>query len=406
MTMKIGYLVNQYPKTSHSFIRREIAGVEDAGLEVARYSVRRVSEPLVDPADVEEAKRTRVLLSRGVWTLLFELFHLCLRPASSWKGLCRASQLSRNSDRGLLYHLAYLAEAERLRRWAERDGVHHMHVHFGTNATTVADLCHALGGPGFSFTLHSPLSSEIPQLCALPEKLENSKFVCAVSEHGKSQLMRWSDSTAWERIHMVRCGTDAEFAPQGSSHLPEDRRLVCVARLSPEKGHAILLNALGMLKLRGIDARLDLVGDGPTRKALEEQVRRLGLENQVTFHGWKSGREVRELVLEARALVLPSFVEGLPVVIMEAFALQRPVIATWVGGVPELVVDAHTGWLVSPGSAESLANACEAALATAPQHLVDMGRRGAELVKEHHDSRRESKRLADLFRAHLTEEAA
>ncbi len=405
--MRVAYLVNQYPKTSHSFIRREIHGVEASGVEVLRYSIRAVTEPLVDPADVEEAKQTRVLLDHGARTVLTELTLGCLlHPIAFFTAARAAMHLARFSQKSFLYHLAYLGEACRLRRWTKQAGVEHIHAHFGTNATAVATLCRALGGPPFSFTVHSPGSSEIPELCALGEKILRARFVCAVSQHGKSQLLRWSPPNLWKQIHLVHCGTDESFSSVPVTAPASARRLVCVARLSVEKGHEVLFRALALLVADGVEFELALVGDGPLLDSLQALARELKIDSFVKFLGWKAGAEVRAEILAARALVLPSFVEGLPVVVMEAFALHRPVIATWVGGVPELVEPPNNGWLVPAGSTELLAKACRLALEAPAEQLAAMGRHGAARVAEQHDARDESARLASLFRADPPSEAA
>ena len=399
--MRVAYLVNQYPKTSHSFIRREIRGVEEHGVEVQRYSVRAVAEPLVDSADIEERTRTRILLqggARGIFDLFRALITaLFTRPAKLARAASAAVRLARGSQKSLLHHLAYLAEACILQRWTRADAVDHVHAHFGTNAAAVALLCHALGGPTFSFTVHSPLSSEVPELCALREKIERASFVCAVSQHGKSQILRWTRPEEWSKVHLVRCGTDDVFRALRSIEVPETPRLLCVARMSGEKGHTVLLRAAAALATHGHSFELHLVGDGPLRPRLEAECDRLGLREIVRFRGWMSGDQVRSEIQSARALVLPSFVEGLPVVAMESFALERPVIATWVGGVPELVVPGINGWLVSPGDVDALAEACEEALTRAPRELWEMGRRGAESVALRHDSEREASKLMNLF---------
>lgn len=404
--MRVAYLVNQYPKTSHSFIRREILGVEARGVEVERYSVRTVDEPLVDAADVAERDWTCVLLQPG-WRGLLALatglaraavtrpHRLVLAAAAAWR-------LSRDSNRGLPHHLAYLAEACLLERSTRARGVEHVHAHFGTNATAVALLTRRLGGPPFSFTVHSPLSSEVPELCALRAKIAAASFVCAVSQHGRSQLLRWCAPEQWSKIHLVRCGTDDVFRALRSEPVSPEPRLVCVARMSPEKGHSLLLRAFAEVLDRGRAGELVLVGDGPLRPGLEQECARLGISNRVHFRGWRSGDDVRDELRAARALVLPSFVEGLPVVAMEAFALERPVIATWVGGVPELVRPGVNGWLVSPASVGELADAVEEALLAEPEHLHALGRSGAEAVRERHDSGVEAEKLHHLFQTPMT----
>jgi glycosyltransferase involved in cell wall biosynthesis len=405
--MTIAYLVNQYPHVSHSFIRREIAALEAQGLAVERFSVRPPPVGLVDPADRAEQARTRVLLAGGFLGLLVAVLAVGLRRPLRWlRALAAAIQLGRRSRRGVLRHLAYFAEACVLVRLLRRCGASHLHAHFGTNPAAVALLTRLLGGPPYSFTVHGPDEFDDPEGLSLREKIARAEFVVAVSDFGRSQLLRWCDFADWPKVHVVGCGVDAAFLEGGPRPLPHAPRLVCVGRLAPQKGQFLLLEALARLAAEDVDFELTLAGDGPLRPALEAQIRRAGLENRVRITGWLSNAEVRREVAAARAFVLPSFAEGLPVVLMEALALGRPVVTTCVAGIPELVRDGVEGWLVPAGSVEALAEAVLAALSAPAERLERMGRAGAVRVAERHDASREAAKLAALFRGAPADAAA
>lgn len=396
--MKVTYLVNQYPKASHSFIRREIAGLEACGIEVDRWSIRRTAEPLVDADDRSEASRTRVLLDAGKVGLGLALLRCAVtRPLRTAGALRTALRLSRDSRRGLARHLAYLAEACLLLPHVRRSGSEHVHAHFGTNPAAVALLLHELGGPAFSFTAHGTESFEAPAEIGLARKLAGARFAVAVCEYGRRELSRWCDAGT-TRLEVVRCGVDQAFLDEPEQPAPVARRFVCVARLSPEKGHGVLLAALAPLAAEGLDFELVLVGDGDLRAELEEMARSLGLGLRVRFVGWKSNVEVRAEILASRVLVVPSLAEGLPVVIMEALALRRPVIASAVGGIPELVEDGSTGWCVEPDSPAALTTALRAALHATVSERAALGREGARRVALRHDARIEARTMAALFR--------
>jgi glycosyltransferase involved in cell wall biosynthesis len=172
-----------------------------------------------------------------------------------------------------------------------------------------------------------------------------------------------------------------------------------VGRLSEQKGQLLLLEAAAEVAATAPDFRLTLVGDGELRAPTERRIAELGLGDVVEITGWADEAEVRRRILAARALVLASFAEGLPVVIMEAMALRRPVISTWVAGIPELV-DADCGWLVPAGDAGALAGAMRAALSAPPERLAAMGRAGRARVEARHDQRAEARRLLALIGAH------
>ena len=174
-------------------------------------------------------------------------------------------------------------------------------------------------------------------------------------------------------------------------------RLVCVSRLSPEKGHLTLLRAVARLVSSGLSVTLVLIGDGPLRPEVEEQIAALRLNHCITVRGWAPREVVRDEILKSRALVLPSFAEGLPVALMEALALGRPVISTFVGGIPELVGHGECGWLVPPSSVSRLASAMSEAITAPVARLESMGKTGARLVSDRHNAAKEASRLADLF---------
>jgi glycosyltransferase involved in cell wall biosynthesis len=207
--------------------------------------------------------------------------------------------------------------------------------------------------------------------------------------------MRWCALDDWKKIHVVRCGLDPNYwldAVQGYGE-----SFVCVGRLCEQKGQLLLIDALAALRERGKSVSLVLAGDGDMRPEIEERIRQLGLTSQVEITGWIGETEVRRRLLNSKAMVLPSFAEGLPVVIMEALALRRPVISTFVAGIPELVEDGISGWLVPAGSLEHLVDAMDAA-SDASRHEVDLlGSAGRRAVVDRHDVNREAARLAELF---------
>lgn len=400
--MKIAYLVNQYPKVSHSFIRREIVGVEASGIQVARFSIRSCESELVDEVDKLELEKTRFVLEIGKIGLLFALLRVAItQPICFLNALWLMLQVGWYSERGVLRHLAYLAEACVLLGWFSELGIAHVHAHFGTNSTTVAMLCRALGGPPYSFTVHGPEEFDKAKAIALEEKIKRSAFVVAISSFGKSQLYRWCEHEQWSKIHVVHCGVDELFLTQAHIAVPNQPHLVCVGRLCEQKGHLLLIEAAGQLVAEDLPFMLVLVGDGPLRTEIETMITRLGLQDHVEITGWASNNDVQQHILNSRAMVLPSFAEGLPVVIMEALALSRPVISTYVAGIPELVEQGLSGWLVPPGAVEALATAMREALQTPVEKLEEMGRVGALSVAQRHDAAIEASKLATLFRSNI-----
>lgn len=398
--MRICYFVSEYPAVSHTFIRREIVELERNGISVLRVSLRNNGRKLVDPDDVRERERTRYIFDGNLAKFAAAFADaLVQRPKALAKTTWAALKMMRRSSRPAPLHLAYLAEALVLARWVMQENIQHVHAHFGTNGAEVAMLCHILTGVPYSFTVHGPDEFDRPEYLGLPAKVKHAAFVCVVSSFTGSQLCRWIPPEEWAKIKLVRCGLDSDFLSTQPLKIVPKSQLVTVGRLSEQKGQLVLLHALAVLAREGAPFRLTMVGDGPLRPQLERSIRELGLEQQVVLAGWMSNAQVRAAIREARALVLPSFAEGLPVVLMEALALGRPVITTYVAGIPELVTDQACGWLVPAGNIDQLAGAIRQCLDTPDTVVKAMGATGRKRVLEQHDIVQECRRLAALFRA-------
>ena len=399
LPLKVAYLINQYPMVSHTFIRREILALERQGLAVLRVALRGWAEPVPDPQDEAEQRRTRYVLRGGAAALAAAVLRVAVAtPRRFVTALALALRMARRADRPWPVHLVYLAEACVMLGWLRQAGATHLHAHFGTNPAEVAMLVQALGGPPYSFTVHGMDEFDKPEFLHLGEKIRRAAFVVAVSSYGRAQLYRFADVAQWPKVQVVHCGLERDFHDQPVP-APAGPRLVCVARISKEKGHLLLVEAAGLAAARGAEFELVLAGDGELRPAIEARVIELGLQGRVRITGWISSAQVRDEILAARALVLASFYEGLPVVLMEAMALRRPVIATAVAGIPELVHAGVNGWLVPAGDVEALAAALQACLDCPDETLRRLGDAAHSRATERHDVDTEAARLAALFRA-------
>ncbi|MBL1177443.1 glycosyltransferase [Pantanalinema sp. GBBB05] len=400
--MKIAYLTNQYPNASSTFIRREIVGMEANGITISRFAIRPSVSKLVDEADLQEVAKTRYILRAGAVHLLSSLLQVAISRPNRWLETLRLTlKIGWRSDRGLLVNLVYMVEACVLLQWCKEENIQHLHAHFSTNPVSVAMLCHALGGPTYSFTVHGPHEFDKPEAIALPEKIHRAAFVVGISSFSKSQLFRWCSYKQWSKIHIIRCGVDEMFLTPASVPMPKTPRFVCVGRLDEQKGHLLLVEAVSQLAAEGLQFKVVLVGDGPLRSQIETLISQLNLQNHIELTGWASNAEVRQQILAAQIMVMPSFAEGLPVVIMESLALSRPVISTYIAGIPELVKPGECGWLVPAGSVEALAAAMRQAMQTSVIDLEQMGKTGAALVVQNHNAALEASRLADLFRQYV-----
>jgi colanic acid/amylovoran biosynthesis glycosyltransferase len=392
--VKLAYLLNTYPVTSATFIRREIRAIEAQGVPVRRFAVRRWEGRLVEPADEEEAGRTEYLLSGNVPRLLagalaepFVNFARLRRTIPLWLALLRAAR------GGFVRHFAYLLQAIALRRRAAALGLDHVHAHYSNNAAAVAMLAHSLGGPGYSFTVHGPDELVEPARNNLALKTREAAFAVAISDYARSRIA--AEAGPDVRIQVVRCGIPIERFTVTPP--PAEARLVCVGRLCANKGQVFIPAAIAALKDEFPDLTVELVGDGEDRQRIEAEIERHRVVDRVRLSGWLDSAAVLERIRAARFLLLPSFAEGLPIVLMEALASGRPVLTTPVAGIPELV-DEGCGWLFAPGDSAALASAIRAALTAPADEIAAKAAEGRERVERLHDVEDSAQTLLAAFR--------
>ena len=393
--MKIAYLLNSYPMTSTTFIRREIEALVADGVEVERFAARPWGEKLVDPMDIAEQQRTHYLLAGNLPNLVAAF---CRELVSNPRGLARAFggalALWRNARGGFGRHAAYLLQGVYFKQQARRAGVAHVHTHFATNATSIALLSHLLGGPAYSFTVHGPDEFENTDRLSFDLKMRRAKFIAAISSFARVQLVRASNFGHWPKIEIVHCGLALpDFVPQPN---PASHVLVNIARFNSQKGLLLIPAAVAAVKDEFPQLKVVLIGDGEERAGLEAEIARHGVAGHIELRGWQPNAEVRRALVESRALLLPSFAEGLPVVIMEAFALGRPVISTYIAGIPELVDDS-CGWLAPAGDVQALALAMRDVLSADPQRLAGMGDEARRRAVARHDIATSARQLKALF---------
>ncbi len=392
----VAYLTGQYPRASHTFILREVAALRRLGLDIRTCSVRKEpAEELIGPEEVAEQAQTFHILSaaKNPFRLLSDHVAACLRaPGAYAEAFALALRTGRPGLTGTFKQMVYFAEAAILARHLAREGVVHLHNHFADSSANLAMITACMARIPFSFTLHGPAELFEPQSWAIGTKVARAAFTVCISDFARSQAMLFSDRAHWPRLQIVHCGVELDRYTQTPAVKREGLSLLFVGRLTAIKGVFVLLDALENVAETG--ARLTLIGDGPDRAALEAETRRRGLD--VAFLGYRSQAEVAAALRDADALVLPSFAEGVPVVLMEAMASGRPVIATQVGGVSELVTP-KAGILVAPGNSEALASAIRSLAESPPAQRTAMGEAGRDRVATDFDVDHEARRLATLF---------
>ncbi len=398
--MRLAYLLSFYPMASTTFIRREIEALEALGQPVARTSVRHWDTVLVDPVDIAEETRTDYLLTGSKSAFLRDaLLGLLANPLRALAALPLAARLYRNAGSGFVAHCAYYVEALAFRRRAARLRAEHVHVHFANNAAAVALLARRIGGPPFTITVHGPDELVNRRTLSLAEKARGAAFVVAITDYCRDQIVAEAPDVA-SKVRVIRCGIDLDdFAYDPEP--PEEPRIVCVGRLCHNKGQKHIPAAVAQLRDEFPDIVVDLLGGGEDEALIRAEIAKYGLEGNIVLHGWATSDQVRAGILAARALLLPSYAEGLPIVIMEALAMGRPVLTTRITGIPELV-DAQCGWLFEPGDVDAIAQALRGVMQASPEERAAMGKEGRRRVEARHDVRKSAAALIEAFEADLS----
>lgn len=358
--MRIGYLTSLYPAPSHTFIRREVMAVREHGVDVSTFSVRTPTEKERSaPAEQRAYAETFYLLpmspTRAARAHVTRLVRDPLGYARTF-GLALKHRVPGIKALGL--SLAYFIEAMVLADELERQGITHVHNHFANPAATVGYLATRHLGLPWSLTLHGISETDYPAGNLLGAKLQAADFAACVSHFGRAQALRLIPPEHWGKLFIVRCALDLRALPERPQRAAVSGRVrvICVARLSPEKGHVGLLQAFAKAQRNGArDSELILVGDGPERERVVQTITELGIEGSVQLLGHMAEQDTLREVAQSDLLVLASFMEGLPVVLMEALAYGLPVIAPRVAGIPELVEENVHGLLFAPAAWDELA---------------------------------------------------
>ncbi len=404
--LKVAYLVSRFPKLTETFVLYEMLALEEENIEVDLYPLQRERTQVINVEAVPFIERahfhpfvSREILAahlhygrRRPWAYLVTLWTLLL---ANWGSL-----------RFFFGALVFWPKIVYFAREMEAAGVTHLHAHFASHPAAAAFAIHRLTGIPYSFTAHGSDLHRDQHM--LREKVADAAFVVAISDYNKQMILDVCGGQYADKVEVIHCGVDTRvFVPRNEPTAYDQGegpfQLLCIGTLHEVKGQTYLVQACRLLKDRGIDFRCHFVGDGPDQDALVKQADQLGVRDQIEFHGRRTRPEVVTLLRAADVVVTPSVPsrdgrrEGIPVVLMEAMGSGLPVIASDLSGIPELVEDGVSGYLVAPGDAQGIANATERLYrdATLRHHL---GRAGRQRVMRHFNLRVNAAMLVERFR--------
>ena len=353
---QFAYLFERFPSFGQTFCYREVAELARQGVAPAIFSIRKPKDEPPQDWDVRIIGRVHYL--PGEEQLLREIHRASKKGKLPAEIMGALDAWGRRTDFLRLYQAVYVG----LR--LQEMGIRHVHAHFAGMAARTAFWIHKFFPITFSFTAHAndifaPRDFEI----GLDKLVDAARIIVTVTDYA-TRFLRERFPIRADRIYRVYNGLDlAEFGRTDFSSTPP--LIVAVGRLIAKKGFADLIRACGLLAERGKPFRCEIIGEGPLENELRAQIQQLDLKNRVALSGAKPQREVRQRFAAASVFVLPSVVDSaggidnLPTVIMEAMATALPVISTDIGGIPEMVVENETGFLVPPGDTGALVRAIE-----------------------------------------------
>jgi len=399
-----------YPSLSHTFIRREIVEMRARGFDIGVYATRKCAEEqlLCESDEIEHASTQSILPINPLafFAVNFKLF--IQNPARYLSTLCVASKHRLPGLKNAIWAYLQFFEAILLADMLKKDDVKHLHVHFGNAGANICYFAARYLSLSWSMTLHGTSCFDYPSGQLLGEKIEHCTFANCISYFGLSQAFRQSNPDHWHKLFVTRCGIEPSvvntvFADKVAQTKKQTKasddtiNLIYVGRLSPEKGVNVIIHALSQVVQDMKNIQLTIVGDGPRRAFLEEQVREHQLASHITFAGAVPEREVFDHMSRCDMLVMSSFMEGIPMVLMEAMALELPVIAPRVAGIPELVIDHENGLLFDPANANQLAEKI-ITLAKNGKQCKKLGKQGRTKVLNEFSINIAVEKLAEKFK--------
>lgn len=398
---KLLYLIGQYPAINHSYLLAEVRHLRKMGIEVSVASVSPPDRPLekLNAEEREEAAHTYYIKSASMMEVASAAFSEFLHhPTGYVRGLFFALSSGRGGPKRTAYHLAYLAEAILVGRYMRKLGVSHLHASF---SATVALIVAHIFPVTMSFGVYGYGELHNPSETQLAERIQGSLFVRSISRHGVGQLMLSCERSEWTKLVYVPLGIDAnEFAPSPQRKVSSTPNLLCVGRLAPEKGQALLLDAVAALQAQGHSLHLRFVGDGPDRAFLERRAAELGITSSVEFAGWVDKDQLMSVYAETDLFVLPSLAEGIPMVLMEAMAMQIPCVAPNITGIPELIEDGVDGMLFIVADVQDMVRKI-LKLLQSPEQCAEMGRLARARVMRDYDMARNTEQFAVVLSQQL-----
>jgi len=396
-TKKILYILTRFPVATETFILNELRQVLRQGMDYHLFTFR-LDSHMAASAPYNEVPARQLPASHSPEAIAAFIACLGTSPAL----------ISRIIRQRWCKRAHHLLQAAWLAKWCIRNDIGHIHAHYAYHSTSAARVVSALTGITYSFTAHA--NDIFKSSWQMGEKIRESLFCATCTGYNRDYLIKGCAADFPEKVHRVYHGIDTSlFRPPEIRPRTDELKLVTVARLREKKGLDFLIRAAGELSARSVPFQLHIVGSGPDRQRLEALTQELGVTDRVRFTGALPHPQVKEMLADADLFVLPSIIasdgsrDGIPNVILEAMAMELPVVSTDVSAIPEAVVHQETGILIPPQESQALADAIMH-LWRHPEKRSRLGKKGRKRVEQLFELEKNTRQLVDLFETALRQE--
>lgn len=395
--MRIAYIISRFPLLSETFILREMIEIENLGHELIVFPIICQEQKIIHDEARDWLARIICVPFLSKQVLLENLRVFIKRPLTYLGLISRILFENLTSINFLIKGLCLLPKAVFTSRQIADLKVDHIHVHYATHPGLEAWIINQLTGIKYSITIHS--HDIYDRHAMLKTKLEGAEFLVPISQFNVNYMTNLIGDHIRKKCTVIHCGVDNDRYTPSSKVKKEAGMLFEILQIGSlhwKKGQLYLIQAMAVLKEKNFPFRLRIIGEGEERKKIEAEIKRLEVGDVVELMGAKTQNEVALILPTADCYVQSSVSEGIPVAIMEALACELPVVATKITGIPELVIEGKTGYLVPPANPTALADAI-AKVKEDPKEAERFGKNGRAWVLQEFNLKENAIKLAGLF---------
>ena len=403
MVDTVAYTMSRFPKLTETFILYEMIALEEAGVKVELFPLLKEKQAVHHKEVAKWMERAHFYPFVNGKIIAANFYYLFRKPVTYLKTLWEVLRGTAPSFNFFFGALGVFPKAVLFAREMTRLGVKHLHCHFCTHPAVAGLIVYRLSGIPFSFTAHG--SDLHVDQTMLDKKIAAAKRAVTISQFNKEVMVKAAGEQYRDKIDVIHCGVDPDLFEcyQRNHNNAEIYQILCVASFEEVKGHKYLIEACRILQKRNVPFRCHLVGYGPLRNKVEQQIKDAGLSENFILHGGQPRHKVLELLKLADVFILPSVPtangkkEGIPVVLMEAMSTCLPVVSSRLSGIPELVQHEISGILTEPGNVEEIADAL-CFFYQHPDKRSEMGQAGRAFVNAEFNLKTNARKLFHVFR--------